>query len=215
VVRNALVDNGLQLAGLHHLLESAPALHATTNDATTRRKTWDYLRRMLDLCADIGDSSFVILGSGAQRATVPGVTVAEATVRLRDGLIELASAAQIRNVTVVLEPLPASVTNVVNTLEQAAAIVRRINVPSVRTMFNTRAGAEETLPVSNLIRATAPLIRYVHAAPGADLRPVLQALKDAAYAGWISAAVADGSAGPEKVAADTATHFRNLEASLR
>jgi D-psicose/D-tagatose/L-ribulose 3-epimerase len=215
IVRNALVDNGLQLAGLHNLLESVPGLHATTADATLRRRTWDYIRRLVDLCADIGDASFVVLGSGPQRSASAGMSVVEASTRLRDGLSELAAAAQIRGVTVLIEPLPRRSTNVVNSVEQAAALVRRINSPAVRTMLNTAAALDETLPVSNLIRAYAPLIRYVHAAPGADLKPVFQALKDAGYAGWISAGAAGAAAGPERAAADAAAQLRAVESAVR
>jgi sugar phosphate isomerase/epimerase len=209
VVRNSLVDNGLQLAGLRNLLATPPGWHATTNEAMRRRRTWDYIRRLIDWSADVGDSPFLILDSGRQRATVPDMTVAEATVRLRDGLNELAVAAAIRGVTIVLEPLPRSATNVVNTVDQAAALVRRINNPSVRTMVNTRCAAEETLPPANLIRAFAPLIKYVHVSePESDSRPILQALFETGYTGWISAEV---SANP----AETASSLRRIEASLR
>jgi sugar phosphate isomerase/epimerase len=209
VVRNSLVDNGLQLAGLRNLLATPPGWRATTNEAMRRRRTWDYIRRLIDWSADVGDSPFLIFDSGQQRATAPDMTVAEATVRLRDGLNELAVAAAIRGVTIVLEPLPRSETNVVNTVDQAAALVRRINSPSVRTMVNTRCGAEETLPPANLIRAFAPLIKYVHVGePESEFRPILQALRETGYTGWISA---ETSANP----AETAAHLRRVEASLR
>ena len=109
-------------------------------------------------------------------------------------------------------------------MEQAAAVVRRINHPSVRTMLNTRCAAEETLPPANLIRAYAPLIRYVHLSeidgshPGArdgDFRPILQALKDTGYSGWVSADVTVFTAEPERIATETAANLRKIEAALR
>src|SRR3569833_2995216 len=48
-------DEGLHFVGLHWILAGPPGLHATTPDQFARRKTWDYIHGLIDLCADLAD----------------------------------------------------------------------------------------------------------------------------------------------------------------
>src|SRR5258708_4927360 len=78
-LRNAMADNGLCFAGLHWLTATPPGLHMTTRDESTRAKTWEYMHRLIDLCADLAicpgeHNGVMVLGSPKQRSTVDGMT---------------------------------------------------------------------------------------------------------------------------------------------
>ena len=221
-LRGIIAAEGLRCAGLHNILTAPPGLHATSADASVRRRTWDHLRRLLDLTADLG-GSVMVFGSGKQRSAVDGTTPAEATARLRDGLAELAPAARARGVMILLEPLAPQFTNVVNTLDEAEAVVRQVGSPAVETMFDTHNTVAEKLPADELIRRHRSHIHHVHLNemdgrhPGAgdyDFRTVLQALKDLRYDGWVSVEVFDFKPGARAIAEQSAAFLRRLEGSL-
>src|SRR5579884_3306535 len=50
-IRRTIEDAGLSLVGLHWLLIRPAGLHMTTPDTSVRRRTWDYVHRLIELCA--------------------------------------------------------------------------------------------------------------------------------------------------------------------
>jgi sugar phosphate isomerase/epimerase len=51
-----------------------------------RQRSWEYVRKLVDLAADLGDSAIVVFGSGKQRSATGGASVAEATARFQEVL---------------------------------------------------------------------------------------------------------------------------------
>src|SRR5205085_9722431 len=132
-----IASEDLQFVGLHWLMVSPKGLHVTTPDTTLRNRSWQHIRGLIDLCADLGPGGIMVFGSPAQRASTGGSTPGEATRRYVDGLASVAPHAAERGVTVLVEALPRGQCDVVLTLEEAAGIVREINSPAIRTMFDT------------------------------------------------------------------------------
>jgi D-psicose/D-tagatose/L-ribulose 3-epimerase len=222
-LREAIDAAGIRYIGLHALLSAPKGLHITTPDIAARRRSWEYFRRLIDLCADLGPGGIMVLGSGKQRSTTAGATVADAEARLSDGLAELAPAAAARGVTILLEPLAPHLSDVVTSLGRAAAIAAQVGSPAVATMFDFHNAVAETVPLAALIKQYFAQLRHVHLNeldgrhPGTgryDFRPVLQALKDLGYRGWISLEVFDFSAGGETIARDSARFARDIESRL-
>jgi sugar phosphate isomerase/epimerase len=119
-----------------------------------------------------------------------------------------------------LEALPAAQCDVVQSLEEAASIVRQINLPGLQTMFDTHNAVNETEAHAALVDRHFDLIRHVHVNemdgrhPGTgdyDFKPVLATLARRGYTGWISLEVFDFSGGAEKIAHDS---LRYLEAQI-
>src|SRR5262249_6652688 len=135
--RRQMSDAGVRFAGTHSLLTAPRGLHITTPDGNVRIKSWDYFRRLIDLTADLGENSVLVLGSSKQRAAVPGESVTDAVQRLEEGLARVADTAAARRSTILIEPLAPHLCNVVNTLDEAVAIVSRIGSPAIETMFDT------------------------------------------------------------------------------
>ena len=210
--RDVLKSEGLSFVGLHWLMVSPKGLHVTTPDDPLRERSWQHIRDLIDLCADLGPDGVMVFGSPVQRSTVDGSTVAEATERYVDGLSSVAGQAEQRGVTILVEALPIGQADVVNTLAEAASIVRRIGSPAIQTMFDTHNAVDETEPHASLIEKYFDIIRHVHVNEmdgrhpgmgGYDFKPVLKTLKRLGYKGWVSLEAFDFSFGAENIARES------------
>jgi sugar phosphate isomerase/epimerase len=197
-VRRIIEGEGLRYVGLHSFLKTPAGLHLTAANSSLRRRSWDYLARLVDLAADLGDRPVMVLGSSKQRQAIEGTKPQEAVKLLTDGLRKMAPLAEKRGVCILMEPLAPQLCNVVNTLEEAAAIVRAVGSSAVQTIFDSHNTAAEKKPLDALLREYFPLIRHVHLnemdgqRPGAGTFPfalVLGTLKQLRYSGWISVEV--------------------------
>ena len=217
--RDIIASEGLGFVGLHWLMVSPKGLHVTTPDAALRERSWGHIRGLVDLCSDLG-GGLMVFGSPAQRATTGGSTREEATRRYVDGLASVAPHAGARGVTILVEALPKSQCDVVQTLEEAAGIVREIDHAAIRTMFDTHNAAEEVEPHASLVEKYYDVIRHVHVnemdggycgTGDYDFRPVLDVLRRRDYKGWVSLEAFDFKPGAETIANES---LRYLEARI-
>jgi sugar phosphate isomerase/epimerase len=193
-VRRACADAGIAISGLHWLLVAPKELSITTADAAVRERTIDVMRQLVGLCADLG-GAYLVHGSPAQRQTGGDPDVAARGEAAWAAVAEDANAA---GMTYCIEPLAPRETDFVNTLAQAAAIVRRIGNPALRTMIDTSAAAlAEPEPVAAAIERWMPtgLVAHIQLndsnrrGPGEGkdaFAPVLSALKRTGYGGWLA-----------------------------
>ena len=210
--KSILESEGLTFVGLHWLMVSPKGLHVTTEDDKLRERSWRHIRDLIDLCADLGPNGVMVFGSPQQRSTVDGATVAEATSRYVEGLAAVAPQAEERGVTILVEALPMEQADVVNTLAEAASIVRRIGSPAIQTMFDTHNAVDETKPHAVLVEKYFDIIRHVHvnemdgrhpSMGDYDFKPVLRTLQRLGYQGWVSLEAFDFSFGAEKIARES------------
>jgi len=221
--RKIMESEGLRFAGLHWLLVSPKGLHVTTPDALLRAKSWQHIRHLIDLCADLGPGGVMVFGSPRQRATTGGLSREEATCHYRQGLAEVAPHAAQYGVTILVEALPKGQCDVVQTLDDAAAIVRQIDSPGVRTMFDTHNAIDEIEPHAVLLERHYSLIRHVHVneldgrhcgTGSYDFKPIFSVLRERNYPGWISLEAFDFSPGAEKLASDSLRYLESEIAKL-
>ncbi len=213
-------SEGLAFVGLHWLMVSPPGLHVTTADAGLRRASWEHIRHLIDLCADLGPDGVMVFGSPKQRGSTGGLSRAEATRHMAEGLASVAPLAAARGVTVLLEALPLNQCDVVQSLKEAAGIVEEINSPAVQTMFDVHNAIDEQEPHAALIERYFGHIRHVHVneldgshcgARDYDFRPVLETLARLRYSGWISLEAFDFSYGAERLAAESLRHLESQQ----
>ncbi len=193
-LRRTAEDHGLAISGLHYLLLAPEGLSITSRDGGVRARTIDVMRRLIELCADLG-GSVLVHGSPAQRAIEPGTARDVALARARECFAAIAPDAERAGVTYCIEPLSPNQTPLINTVEEAAAIAEEIGSPAVRTMIDTcAAGNTETEPLDELATRWLPggQIAHIHLndpnrrGPGqGNLRfgPILAALQKQGYAG--------------------------------
>ena len=214
--RDIMRSEGLAFVGLHWLMVSPKGLHVTGPDTDLRRRSWDHIRDLIDLCADLGPDGVMVFGSPKQRSTTGGLSRAEATRNYIDGLAGIAPHAVQRGVTVLVEALPANQSDVVQTLAEAVGIVREIASPAIRTMFDVHNAVDETETHASLVDRYFEVIRHVHVneldgrhcgTGGYDFGPVLEVLARRGYRGWISLEAFDFSPGPERLAEESLRHL--------
>jgi sugar phosphate isomerase/epimerase len=220
--REIMRDSDITFVGLHWLMVSPKGLHVTTPDTELRRKSWDHIRDLIDLCTDLctdqGPDGVMIFGSPKQRSTTGGLTRQEATKNFVDGLASVAPHAVERGVTVLVEALPANQADIVLTLGEAVEIVKQIDSPGVRTMFDVHNAVDEAEPHAALIDRYFDYIRHVHVneidgsycgARDYDFRPVLEMLVRRGYRGWVSLEAFDFTPGAEHLATGSLRHLEN------
>jgi D-psicose/D-tagatose/L-ribulose 3-epimerase len=193
-LRRIASDCGLAITGLHWLLLTPDRLSITSPDAAVRSRTIDVMRGLIGLCADLG-GAVLVHGSPKQRAISRGETRETAQERAAEAFAAIAEDARQAGVIYCIEPLARSETEVVNTVEEGASIVRRVGNPALRTMIDTcAASGSEATPIAELIERFLPggQIAHIHLndpnrrAPGqGELRfgPILEALARHRYAG--------------------------------
>lgn len=222
-LRDTMAGEGLEFVGLHWLLVVPFPVHVTTPDLALRERSWQYVRGLIDLCADLAPdddsdtSGIMVFGSPKQRSSTGGITSAEATRNYISGLAGIAPHAEDRGVTILVEALPHSQSDVIHTLEEAVAVVREIASPAVATMFDSHNAEDESEPHDQLIRRYFDLIRHVHlnemdgGHPGTgtyDFAPVFAILEKLAYRGWVSVEAFDFAAGAETIARESLEHMK-------
>ncbi len=217
--RSIMESEGLQFAGLHWLLAAPPGLHVTTPDKALRERSWDYVRRLIDLCADLGPEGVLVFGSPRQRSSTGGLGREEAARHFIEGLAGVAPHAAVRGAPVLVEALSCNQTDVVNSLEEAAAVVREVGSPGVKTMFDTHNAVDETEPHAALVERYFDLIRHVHVNevdgrhPGTgtyDFQAILEVLHRRGYTGWISLEAFDFTAGAESIASESLRYLQSV-----
>ena len=195
--RAAAADAGIAITGLHWLLLKPAGLSISSKDDSIRKKTVDVMLALVDQCAELG-GRYLVHGSPQQRRIDSGDTRAAALARAQECFAAVAERAQKAGVTYCIEPLGDDQTPLVNTLDEAAAMVKSIGSRNVRTMLDcSSAGRMETAPLPALVDRWLPegMIAHVQVndrnrrGPGQGeqrFAPLLRALVRHGYAGDIA-----------------------------
>jgi D-psicose/D-tagatose/L-ribulose 3-epimerase len=220
-IRATVGSCGLVVTGLHWLLVKPEGLSLTDPDAAVRARTLEVMMRLVGLCAELG-GTVLVHGSPKQRQIAPGETHGVALARLRDAMAQVALAAARVGIIYCIEPLSRQETALVNTIAEAAELVRSIDHPNLKTMIDcSAAGLTETESVPSLIDRWLPTGLIAHLqlndpnrrGPGqGDMKfaPILAALKRHDYAGVIAVEPFDYSPDGPAVAAFSAGYLRGL-----
>jgi sugar phosphate isomerase/epimerase len=192
-IRRACSDAGIEVSGLHWLLAAPAGLSITSADRNVWQKTVEVLRASVELCAELG-GVYLVHGSPAQRR----VSDPSDGRRAEEAWMLAAEMARKVNVVYCLEPLASPDCNFINTLAEASEVARRIANPAFKTMVDTlAAGLMEPEPVADAIRRAMPTGLMAHIqfndrnkrGPGQGddkFAPVIRALRETAYDGWIA-----------------------------
>jgi sugar phosphate isomerase/epimerase len=224
-IRKIVQASGLRVTGLHWLLVKPEGLSLTDPDAAVRARTIGVMARMTALCAELG-GTVLVHGSPKQRQIPPGDTHAVALARMHDGLAKVARTAADAGVIYCIEPLSRQETAVLNTVAEAAELVRAIDHPHLRTMIDcSAAGLTEADDIQALIDRWLPtgLIAHIQVndpdrrGPGQGnmkFAPVLAALRRHGYDGTIAVEPFDYSPDGRGAAAFAVGYLRGLLEAL-
>lgn len=216
-LREIMASEGISFVGLHFILVGPTPLHITTPDRDLREKSWQYVRHLVDLCADLGPAGIVVFGSPKQRAATGGMTAGEARSHFVDGLANLAPHAEERGVTLLAEACPLASTDVIHTLAEAVEAIREIGSPAVRTMFDVHNATDETESHDRLIARHRDFIRHIHVnerdggVPGTgdyDFALLFRELNELGYSGWVSLEMFDFKTDPFAIASNSIGYLK-------
>jgi len=162
-VRQAAADAGISITGLHWLLVTPGGLTLNGPDEAARLRTVDVMRRLVDLCADLG-GAVLVHGSPAQRTVADDDDFRAAWQRARDSFSAVAEEAAAVGVTYCVEALALRETNFINTIAEAATMVEAVDSPALRTMIDCSAASQaEDESIPDLIGRWVPagMVRHV------------------------------------------------------
>ena len=228
-LRRALADAGLACSSLHWLLLAPEGLSITEPDDAVRRRTLDVMRRLIGLAADLG-AEVLVHGSPHQRRLTPG-DEAGSRRRARACFAAAAREAEQAGLVYCVEPLAARETDYLNSLDEAAALVREVGSPALRTMIDCAATAAmrpehaSEIPWPEIVDRWLPtgLIAHVQVndpnrrGPGegaARLASFLAALRRHGYRGWVAAEPFDYRPDGPACAARAAGYLRGILEAL-
>jgi len=195
-LRGLLDDNGLSLAAVgtgagwvkHKLSFTAP-------DEATRDKALDFVKRMIEFAAPFGAP--VIIGS-MQGRFADTITRPIALRYLGNALFKLDQHAGDFETSVLYEPLNRYETNLVNTLADGVALLGGLSVQNVKLLADLYHMNIEEVNLAESLLAAGDFVGHIHFADSnrraagmghTDFTPVVKALREIRYEGYLSAEV--------------------------
>jgi sugar phosphate isomerase/epimerase len=189
-----LNDNGLSLAAVgtgagwvkHKLTLTSP-------DTEVHARAMAFVEEMIEFAAELGAP--VIIGSMQGRADGPKET---ALGYLSQSLLNLGLVAAGFNVPLLYEPLNRYETNLVNTLADGVKLLAGLATTNVKLLADLYHMNIEEANLAGALRTAGPHVGHVHFADSnrravgmghTDFGPVIAALRDIGYSGYLSAEV--------------------------
>ena len=209
-------SNGLEVIGLHWLLAGTSGYYLTSPDRAITAATADYFLTLIQLCHDLGGTTMV-LGSPKQRNLLPNVSHDQAIELAAGVLRQIAPRLEECGVTLAVEPLGPEEGDFLNTATSAVDLIQRVDSPNVRLHLDVKAMSTEEQAYAEVIRQYHSWLHHFHAndpnrrGPGmgeVDFRPILSALREVGYSGWVSVEVFDYSPGPDVLASQSIEYLR-------
>jgi sugar phosphate isomerase/epimerase len=215
-VRRQAEDAGLDVVGLHWLLAKTEGLYLTSPDTAVRRTTADYVQELARLCHDLG-GNLLVFGSPLQRNLLPAVSHEDAMKYAAEVFQSALPVLEDLDVTLAVEPLGPAEGNFLLTAADGIRLIEMVGSSHCRLHLDCKAMSTESAPIPEIIRRSAPWLVHFHAndpnrlGPGmGDLAfpPILEALGEIDYRGWVSVEVFDYSPGPERLARESIEYLR-------
>jgi sugar phosphate isomerase/epimerase len=218
--RRQAEDAGLAVVGLHWLLAKTEGMQLTSPSPSVRQRTAAYLVELAKCCRELGGDRMVF-GSPAQRRIPAGPMASHVDEFASDTFRRAMPGIASEGVTLCLEPLSPPEADYINTCAEALALIERVSHPQMVLHLDVKAMATDEAPAPELIRRHGQQAGHFHAndanrrGPGfgdTDFKPILRALRDIEYRGWVSVEVFDYTPDPETIARRSIEYLRACEA---
>ena|SRR5437667_9978213 len=196
-------------------------LHLTDPDAAVRRRAREFIAAIVDFAGSLGAPA--IIGS-MQGRWGDGVTRAQALAWLAEALEELGPRAAVHGVALLYEPLNRYETNLLNRVDDALSFFKSLRAQNVKLLCDLFHMNIEEAAIGDALRLAGPRLGHIHFADSnrqaigfghTEIEPVVHALRDTGYEGYISGEVLplpDGDTAAKQTIASFKRWFRPVVA---
>jgi len=220
-IRSSLNDNRLAAASLLPAPGGGPGANPASSIAEERQWTERHYCDVVDLAADLG-ASRVLYIAGWQ---IFGTSRRDAWRTTLQTLTAVAAHAETRGVTLCVEPTSAD-SNLIESADQALELVAECGKANVKVMFDTFHALYRNEDPADYVPRMRDHLDHVHFADydrlppgsgGMDFRPVMEALLDVGFAGYVTMEIGFTSRAvhPDSIARKALVHLRQLEAAIQ
>ena len=151
----------------------------------------------------------MVIGSPNERNILDPLTPEQAWSYAQETFAVCADFAKERDVILCMEPLTSEATNFINTPAAAVKMVEAVDNPNFQIILDVTSTAAENLDMPTQIREYAEHVAHFHTnddngyLPGSgnvDYPPIIEALKEINYTGYLSTEVFNFEPDPETIA---------------
>jgi len=219
-VTSAAKSAGIEVIGFHWLLTKPAFLHITSLDSTQRGDAAKLGRQLARLCGMAG-GKVMVWGSPEARSLQPEWDYEEAFKRGVDVVRSVAEEAGRYGVTIAMEPLGRKETNFLNTAEETIRFCKMVDHPACKLHLDVKAMSDETKPIPQIIEESKDWFVHFHTndpnllGPGmgeVKYEPIIAALRQVDYQGWLSTEVFNYDLGPDVIAQRSIDYLRQVMA---
>ena len=217
-IRKLSEENKIDIIGTHWLLVKPEGLSVSSKDKNLRKKTSEYLCKLVDFTSIIG-GEIMVFGSPKQRKINEGQTFEEVKKYLKEVIKPDLEKCHEKNVFFCIEPLARTETNFINKAEELNEIIEEINHPNLKLHLDVKAMSDEDKPIPDIIEIGAKYLKHFHVndknllGPGfgeIDYKPIIEKLKEIGYNGWLSVEVFDFSPGAKVIAEKSINYLKKF-----
>ncbi|MCL5071005.1 MAG: sugar phosphate isomerase/epimerase [Actinobacteria bacterium] len=220
-IKSLLDKNKIKVSSMLPAPGGGPGINAASASVEERKWTIQHYKDVIDLAVDLGTPTVLYMsgwfGFGTRKK--------EAWKNTIESLIEVAKYAQTKNITIILEPQAADA-NLVEDADDAIDLMEEAGMPNVKLMFDTYHALYRKEVPSDYVYKMGADLKHVHfsdynrLAPGhggMDFLPVMQALKDVSFDGYITMEIGFDSRAvhPDSIARLALEHCKAVEKQLR
>lgn len=208
-------DHGIQMAGMQSMLYRHPELRIFDGQ-TARQQTIDYIKRIIDLAAQLGTKPMVF-GSPKNRQ-IGQMPLDEALPIAEAFFTELAQHAHACDTVLCVEPVPPEYgADFLTTIADATAFVKQVNHAGLRLQFDSATLTLSGEDVAATLALARPWMGHFHAsdpefgitgALGVVQHELLaQKLNEHAYDGWVAIEMRPGATGENAARVEAALQY--------
>ena len=209
---------GLEIIGLHWLLTKPSWLSITTPDAMLRKDALKFGRQMASFCGALG-GKVMVWGSPKARNLLPEWNVADSWKRAVELVHGVAEVAGQNGASLAMEPLGRKETNFMTTAEEGIAFCKEVDHPACKLHLDVKAMSDESKSIPDIIRDSKEWFIHFHTndpnllGPGmgeVKYEPIIAALREVGYDGWLSTEVFDYTLGPKVIAERSIAYLKDV-----
>ena len=219
-LRNLLDGCGLEAVSLLPTPGGGPGFNPASPLPEERDATVHYYNEVIDLALDLGAQKVLYI-AGWQ---IFGTSRQQAWDRSKDCLDRIASYADKKGITIVVEPTAAA-TNLIETADDAMELMRSVARDNVKVMFDTLHALYRNEIPADYIRAMREDLVHVHVSdsdrviPGegrVDWIGLMRALNECGYDGYLTMEIGLDSrtADPDQIARTALKFLKGIESQL-